>query len=125
MPAILALRRLKQEGHRFKTSLGYIARPCLRKIRAGNVECLPSMHKARSLIPNIAKTKMKAKTKQNKKTVYHKLIIDHPDFHIRNGLPICHHFISLCLNSFSISVDIPLLDISFKWNHTIHVAFCA
>jgi hypothetical protein len=22
-------------------------------------------------------------------------------------------------------VDIPLLDISFKWNHTIHVAFCA
>jgi hypothetical protein len=27
-----ALRRLRQEGHEFKTSLGYIARLCLKKV---------------------------------------------------------------------------------------------
>jgi hypothetical protein len=30
MPVIPALRRLRQEDHEFKTSLGYIARPCLK-----------------------------------------------------------------------------------------------
>jgi hypothetical protein len=31
MPTILALRRLRQEGLKFKASLGYITRPCLKK----------------------------------------------------------------------------------------------
>jgi hypothetical protein len=31
MPVIPALLRLRQEDHKFKTSLGYIARPCLEK----------------------------------------------------------------------------------------------
>jgi hypothetical protein len=30
-PAISALERLRQEDHEFKTSLGYIARPCIKK----------------------------------------------------------------------------------------------
>jgi hypothetical protein len=29
MPIISALRRLRQEDHEFKTSLGYTVRPCL------------------------------------------------------------------------------------------------
>jgi hypothetical protein len=31
LPTILALQRLKQEEHKFKTSLVYIARTCLRE----------------------------------------------------------------------------------------------
>jgi hypothetical protein len=30
MPVIPALRRLKQKGHELETSLGYLARPCLK-----------------------------------------------------------------------------------------------
>jgi hypothetical protein len=30
MPLIPALRRLRQEGHKFETSLDYILRPCLK-----------------------------------------------------------------------------------------------
>jgi hypothetical protein len=31
MPVITALRRLRQEEHEFKSSLGYLARSCLKK----------------------------------------------------------------------------------------------
>jgi hypothetical protein len=31
MPIIAAFRRLRQEGHKFKVSLGYIVRPCLKR----------------------------------------------------------------------------------------------
>jgi hypothetical protein len=31
MPITPALRKLRQDGHKFKTSLGYIARPCLKR----------------------------------------------------------------------------------------------
>jgi hypothetical protein len=32
-PVIPALRKLRQEDHKFKVSLGYIERPCLEKKR--------------------------------------------------------------------------------------------
>lgn len=31
MPGIPALQELRQEGHKFKASLGYLIRPCLQK----------------------------------------------------------------------------------------------
>jgi hypothetical protein len=33
MPVIMALRRWRQEDFKFKTSLGYIARFCLKKLK--------------------------------------------------------------------------------------------
>jgi hypothetical protein len=35
MPIIPALGRLWQEDHEFRASLGYIARPCLKKRKVG------------------------------------------------------------------------------------------
>jgi hypothetical protein len=35
-PAILALRRLRQEDHKFQASLDYIARSCLKKKNQNN-----------------------------------------------------------------------------------------
>jgi hypothetical protein len=32
MPVIPALRRLRQEHHKFKPSLGFVAKPCLKKM---------------------------------------------------------------------------------------------
>jgi hypothetical protein len=33
IPAIPALRRLRQEDHEFKICLGYVTKPCLKKIK--------------------------------------------------------------------------------------------
>jgi hypothetical protein len=38
-PKIPAFRRLRQEDHEFKTSLGYTARPCLKN----KVKCKPTL----------------------------------------------------------------------------------
>jgi hypothetical protein len=40
MPAVPALRRLRQEDHKFKASLGYIARLYLKKTKAKALEML-------------------------------------------------------------------------------------
>jgi hypothetical protein len=61
-PVIPAFRRPKQKNPKFKASLGYLARPCLKKkkkTRAGGmaqvVEYLPSKHETLSARPSTVK----------------------------------------------------------------------
>jgi hypothetical protein len=53
--------RWRQDNRNLKASLGYLARPCLKRPRAGKVvEHLPSMYKALSLIPSTTTTTTKS-----------------------------------------------------------------
>jgi hypothetical protein len=62
VPVILALRRLRQEDHKFQFSLIYIARSCLKKKKKSEgmakvVECLPIKLKAQAQTPVQKKNK--------------------------------------------------------------------
>ena len=51
-------------------------------------------------------------------SLYHIIILEHFSFQISNPIPVSTHSPFLLVILLSVSIDLPFLDTSYKWNHT-------